>query len=199
MTPQAVPFHVLIHRDGASINGMSLGTSGPPSQFHAVLGTPDRIIDGSPTLAPVGHRNNQFHYYDTQGVTLNEHHYTHQIQAINFVFDTGLSDHPTRHAFQGRMTVGDLQIAIGTLERQLSKANLRFTAQIPGTWFTTIPSSLDGQTIAVAIATQGLKLKSGRRSKTKVIASVSLCFPHDPWDTAHIPTTSSRTKISTLP
>jgi hypothetical protein len=168
MTAQAATVDVSIHRGGASINGAPLGTSGPASEFHAIFGTPDRIIDGSPTPAPVGHRNNQFHYYDAQGVTLNEHHYTYQMQ----------------HAFHGEMNVGGLHIVIGTLERQLSDADLEFTAQLPGTWFTTIPSSVDGQTITVAVSTQGPKLKSGRSSKTKVITCVSLCLPHDPWDTA---------------
>ena len=194
MTTQAATVNVSIDRGGASINGVPIGTSGPASQFHAVFGIPDRIIDASPTPAPVGHRNNQFHYYDAQGVTLNEHHYTHQIQAINFVFDTALSDHPTEYAFHGEMNVGGLQIVIGTLERDLSDADLSFAAQLPGTWFTTIPSSFEGQIITVAVSTQGAKLKSGRRSKTKVITSVSLCLPHDPWDTAYIPKQSSRTK-----
>lgn len=102
MTFQAATIDVSIHRGGASINGVPIGTSGPASQFHAVFGIPDRIIDGSPTPAPVGYRNNQFHYYDAQGVTLNEHHYTHQIQAINFVFDTDLSDHPTSTLFMAK-------------------------------------------------------------------------------------------------
>lgn len=194
MTAQAASLEVSIRRDGASINGTPLGTAGPVSQLHAVFGTPDRIIEGSPTPAPVGHRNNQFHYYDAQGVTLNEHHYTYQIQSINFVFDTGLSDHPTRHAFHGEMTVGGLGVVVGTLERELSNAGLKFTARLPGTWYTRIPSSVEGKAITVTVSTLGPRLKSGRRSKTKVIVSVSLCLPHDPWNTAHIPRTSSKTK-----
>lgn len=187
-------FSVSIQHDGASVNGTPLDASGAPSRFHAIFGTPDRIIDGSPTPAPVGHRNNQFHYYDPQGVTLNEHHYTYQIQAINFVFDTVLADHPTEYAFHGEMTIGGLRISGGTLERQLSNSDLKFTARLPGTWFTAIPSSVAGQTITVAVSTGGPKLKSGRRSKVKVITSVSLCLPHDPWDTAHIPQTVRGTK-----
>lgn len=194
MTSEAATFDVSLHRGGASINGVPIGTSGPASQFHAVFGIPDRIIDGSPTPAPVGHRNNQFHYYDAQGVTLNEHHYTHQIQAINFVFDTGLSDHATKHAFRSQMNVGGLLIVVGTLERQLADTDLTFTSRLPGMWFTTIPSSVHGQTITVAVSTEGPKLKSGRRSKSKVIKSVSLCLPHDSWDTSHIPNAGSRTK-----
>lgn len=178
---------VSIHRGGALINGLLISTSGPASQFHAIFGIPDRILDGSPTPAPEGHRNNQFHYYDTLGVTLNEHHYTHQIQAINFVFDSHLSHHPTKHSFFGEMSIGGLRIVTGTLERQLSESDLKFTAQLSGTWFTTIPSAVEGQLITVAVLTSALKLKSGRRSNTKVVASISLCLPHDPWDPAHIP------------
>jgi len=185
--------NVSIHRGGASVNDTRLGTSGPTSQFHALLGIPDRIVDGSDTAAPIGYRNNQCHYYDTKGVTLNEHHYTHQIQAMNFVFDTRLAVHPTQHSFRGEMTVGGLRVVTGTLERQLSHADLEFTAQLPGSWFATIPSSVEGRTITVVVSTRGPKLRSGRRSRTKWITSVCLCLPHDPWDTAHNPESRSRT------
>ncbi len=187
MSSPAADIDVTVHLSGASINGKPIGTSGPASQFHALLGIPDRIIDASEVPAPPGHRNNQFHYYDSLGVTLNEHHYTHQIEAINFVFDTGLSYHPTKQAFRGEMSLGGLRIAVGTLEQQLADSDLEFTAELPGTWFTTIASSIDNQTITIAVCTQGRKLKSGRRSKTKSITSISLCLPHDPWDTKHIP------------
>lgn len=191
MTAHTAPFDVAIHDGSASINGTPLGSSGPASQFHAIFGIPDRIVDASSTPAPLDHRNNQFHYFDAQGVTLNEHHYTHQIQAINFVLDTNLSHHPTKHAFRGAINVGSLQIVIGTLERRLSVSDLTFTAQLPGTWFAKVRSSVDGQTITVAVSTKGPKMASGKRSKTRVITSVSLCLAHDPWDTTYIPKQSS--------
>src|SRR5690606_9484676 len=112
---QTTSFAVSIEHDGASVNDTPIDRAGPASQYHAVFGTPDRIIDGSSTPAPFGHRNNQFHYYDTLGVTLNEHHYTHQIQAINFVFDTDLADHPTMSPFIGTMIIGGLRISVGTV------------------------------------------------------------------------------------
>lgn len=190
---QAKSLTVSIQRNGAFVNGTAVGKAAPPSEFYAVFGTPDRILDGSPTPAPVGHRNNQFHYFDAYGVTLNEHHYTHQIQAINFVFDTELADHPTIHGFQGTMMLGGMQVSAGMPECRLELSDVGLVARLPGTWFAQIRSLAVDEPITVAVSTQGQKLKSGRRSKNRVITSVSLCLQHDAWDTAYIPDASDGT------
>ena len=184
--PQSV--NVVILPDAATLNGTPLRRSGPPSDFYSIFGIPDRVIDACPTPAPVGHRNNQLHYYDLIGITLNEHHYTHQIQAIDFVFDTSLAHHPTKSAFTGSFDIAGFHVGPKTCERQLSESRLQFTATLPGTWFATISSfAANGTPISIAVCTEGAKLRSGRRSKTKHITGISLSLDHDPWDTTHKP------------
>lgn len=91
-SPQQSSFRFAVTRDATYLNDEPLHGAGPPSDFYSVFGVPDRILGGSTTPAPVGYRNNQFHYYDRHGITLNEHHYTYQVHAINLVFDTGMAD-----------------------------------------------------------------------------------------------------------
>lgn len=181
------PFEVLIRNDVVSINDIPLVTAGPQKNFYTLFGKPDRMADASKISAPPGHRNNQIHFYETLGVTLNEHHDTCQIQEVTFIFDVELATHPTTDPFRGRMTIGGVPIVAGALERHLSDSSLTFTATLPGTWFTKIGSNVDDQAISVAVSTMGPKLRSGRRSKTRVIASVSLRLPHDPWDFRNCP------------
>jgi hypothetical protein len=171
--------------NGAFVNDTPLDRAAPPSHFHEIFGMPNRIIDGSPTPAPLGHRNNQFHCYDDLGMTLNEHHYTHQIQAINFVFDKNRSDHPTKNRFRGMLSIGNAQIFPGALERQLRDTGLAFSARLQGIWLVSIRSSVSGQPITLAVATQQMHLSYKQRSKVRVITAVSLCLAHDPWVTSY--------------
>lgn len=179
-------FHFAVTPDGVYINDQRLMRSGPPSGFYSVFGVSDRIVDGSNSPAPVGYRNSQFHYYDRHGITLNEHHYTFQVDAINLVFDTQMAVHPPREPFSGTLLQAGASLTAGSPERALANSLLTFKAQLPGTWFTTVGQS--GSTpITIAVATEGPKLRSGRRSRSKIITSVSFCLTNDPWDTTHRP------------
>ena len=179
---------VVIRPDIALINGMPLGRSGPPSDFHSIFGVPDRVIDACPTLAPVGYRHNQIHYYDSLGITLNEHHFTNQIQAITFVFDIHLAVHPTKMPFTGSFDIAGFRVGPNALERQLSESRLEFSATLPGTWFAEINlSAANGSALSIAVCTKGAVLPSGHRSKARRITDISLSLDHDPWDTTHTP------------
>ena len=116
-SPHLSSFRFAVTRDAAYVNEQQLNGAGPPSVFYSIFGVPDRIVDSSAAPVPIGHRNNQFHYYDQCGITLNEHHYTYQIEAINLVFDTGMADHPTLVPFTGTLSLAGLLLTAGLPER----------------------------------------------------------------------------------
>ena len=180
MKPTARP-QVNVLPNEVRLNGIQLHRSEPPSVFYEFLGAPNKV--GSTTPAPFGHRNNQFHYYDDLGITLNEHHYTRQVSEINFVFDVVESDHPTSIPYTGDFQLNQLQVSEGTLESELPQSGLHFTSRLGGSWNVKVPTNIDREReISVWVRTVGLRLKSGRRSKRKRIVKISLCLQHDPWD-----------------
>lgn len=175
---------VRITHDEVLINDAILPAAAPPSHFYEIFGTPDRVLDKFLTPAPHGHRNNQRHYYDDLGITLNEHHYTHQIQAINFVLDTEMAHHPTKNPFRGSLQVAGATLNVGAAERALAASSLKFTSQLSGTWFAMVADT-SSTPITIAVTTMGPKLPSGRCSRAKLITNVELCLTHDPWDTTY--------------
>lgn len=179
-------FQFDVSADSVHVNQQRLNAAGPPAMFHAIFGIPSRIEERAKADAPAGNRNNQTHYYDQLGITLNEHHYTHQIQEINLVFDPAHSHHPTKTAFQGILSMAGVSLHPGSLERALADSSITFTKRLPGIWFATSGTTSDSS-ISIAVMTYGPKLPSGRRSKSRVIAGVSFCLKHDPWDTSYRP------------
>ena len=184
MNTASKPLAVSINHDRASINDEPIAIAGPASHFYSIFGTPDRIVDAATTPAPVGHRNNQAHCYDAIGVALNEHHYTHQIHEITFVLDPELSHRRTLGSFAGELTIGDLTLKNSVPESDLAKTRLAFDSSLPGTWFLKVAGD---HPITVAVLTKGKRPSSGQRSTTRLVASVSLCLAHDPFDTTFIP------------
>jgi hypothetical protein len=172
---------------GATINGTPIHAAEPIANYHVLLGEPSRIAGAGPP-APFGHRNNQIHFYDNLGITLNEHHYTYQIQAITFVLDTVDAIHPTIRPFSGTLDVGGAQLAPGVSEAELANSQIQFTSQLRGTWFANVSSApIDGREIRIAVDSAGHRLKSGRRSQVRRIVTITLCLKHDPWDVRYRP------------
>ena len=68
-----------------TIEGRLIDTAPSVTQLHALLGPPNRIA--TPKIpAPVGHRSNQLHVYESAGVAFYEHHYTRRIFGCIILF-----------------------------------------------------------------------------------------------------------------
>ncbi len=170
-----------------TIGQTPIHAAGPVGTFHSLLGEPTRIIPAGPP-APFGHRNNHIHFYDHLGLRLNEHHYTHQIQAVTAVLNTVDSIHPTRLPFSGTLQVGGVNIGEGEVETKLAESAIPFVSRLPGIWAADVTSApTEGHRIHISVDTKGRMLPSGRRSRKREILSVELSLHHDPWDTSHKP------------
>lgn len=175
-------FDVRIGETRTTIDGTPILTAEPVAWFHAILGSPSRVVPAGPT-APAGHRNNHIHIYDDLGMTLNEHHYTYQIQEVDIVLDTTDAIHSTPRPFAGRLEIGGAQIVAGAFEDILKSSDIRFSALHQGKWFAKVKSAPgSGREIPVFVHTAGRKLPSGRRSKIRLVVTVAICLEHDPWD-----------------
>jgi|GEM_PF-5433157 len=178
-------FRFEVTRGAVLLNNEPLAGAGPPTAFYEIFGVPDRVAD-SP--APVGHRSPQFHYYELLGMMLYEHHYTHQVSSISLVFDTDMANHPTRNVFSGELLIGSVAITAGSLERALADTGFAFNTPLRSSgWWSVKVGEFSTTPVSIGVSTKGPKLLSGRRSKSKVIASVSFSLKHDPWDASHRP------------
>ncbi len=178
---------VRIGETRTTIDGTPILTAEPVAWFHAIPGSPSRIVPAGPP-APAGHRNNHIHLYDDKGMTLNEHHYSYQIQEVDIVLDTADAIHPTSRPFSGRLEIGGTQLVAGASEDILKSSNIKFSALHKGTWFAKVKSAPDsGREITVFVNTAGLKLPSGRRSEIRRVVTVAICLEHDPWDARYRP------------
>jgi hypothetical protein len=150
----------------------------PASDFRAVLGEPTRVIAAGPP-APVGHRNNQIHIYDSLGIYFNEHHYTYLLSAVTFLLDPDSSSFQLTTPFSGSLLLGDLSISTPFPERDLASSGLPFVQRLSGSWAlnddTPIRISLD--------------------SVRKIVNSVSICLPRDPHDKSYRPTWRSVSQV----
>ena len=162
-----------------AIGGFAIVTAPTVAELHAVLGAPSRIDDGE-RPAPVGHRNNQIHVYDTIGLTFIEHHYTRRAQAISCYFET---EEPQfrftpRQPFAGQLVFDSIGMPLGSEERTfLSASPIEFAHWLGGSW----SYQFDG--FAVHVETRGPKRPSGRRGRVRKVIEVSLSWPHDDWGT----------------
>lgn len=171
---------VLIEQDRFFLQGKSIVGAQSVAAFHSLLGNPTRIQASGPP-APCGHRNNQIHFYDTLGLYLNEHHYTHAIEAVTFVLWCEEVVFPTESPFSGELIVGGVHVRPEMKESDMRGSSIPFVSQMRGTW--TIRT--DSQWIG--FASSGRKGPSGRRSKTRYLKSLSVCMRHDPRDTRFRP------------
>ena len=186
-TPIVESCDLCIAATRVTINGTPIHVAGSVASFYSLLGQPQRVVPTGPP-APVGHRNNHVHYYDHLGITLSEHHYTYQIQAITAVLNTTDAIHPTGSPFSGALQIGGVHVAAGDTESDLKGSAIRFLSRLPGSWSADVQSApTDGHRIHVSIDTKARKLPSGRRSKIREIISVQLSLEHDPWDTTQRP------------
>jgi hypothetical protein len=179
---------VCITITGVTMNRRALHVAQPVATFHSLLGEPTRILPAGPP-APFSHRNNHIHYYDHLGVTLNEHHYTYQIQCVRFILNTADAIHPTSEPFSGNLLLGGVRLRAGDAESELKGTTIPLSSRLAGVWSGDVLSGpAHGHRINITIDTMGRKLPSGKRSKKRLITTVSLSLEHDPWDMTHRPT-----------
>ena len=153
--------------DGMSINGKLFNSELPLERYHEVFGLPSRTIEaGSP--APFGHRNNQVHVFDSQGIYLTEHHASRLIESVNFVFDPLDSPFPIDRAFDGILEVGEQTIRAGMLEADIESEHL--SHDIPGEY------SVKLEKCWIGISAQGRRDARGKRRKPRYVVRVSVCF-----------------------
>jgi hypothetical protein len=153
--------------DGLKINGQLFDGKLPLERYQNVLGPPSRTIDAGPP-APFGHRNNQVHVFDSEGIYLTEHHASRMIESVNFIFDTGESPFPIERSFDGNLEVDGHTIRAGKSERDIESAH--FTLDLPGEF------SVKYETCWIGISAQGRRDAQGKRRKPRFIIRVSVSF-----------------------
>jgi hypothetical protein len=153
--------------DGLMINGQVFDKKLPLERYEDVLGPPTRTIDAGPP-APVGHRNNRVHVFDSEGIYLTEHHASRLIESVNFVFDPAESPFPIERAFGGSLKVDGHLIRAGMPERDLDLA--RLTRDLPGEY------SVKHENCWIGISAQGRRDSHGKRRKPRYVVRVSVCF-----------------------
>jgi hypothetical protein len=162
------------------LNGVEISGQRPVRDFHSVLGKPTRILGGPP--APPGHRNNQIHFYDDDGLYLNEHHYTYTIGAITFVLWRDEAIHKTTAELAGGLTVGGVPVQAPLAERQLLASSIPFEPQlVRGDW------SWKSGPLYVGVSARGRRGVSGRRSAIRRVIEISVCFEGDPFEKRYRP------------
>jgi hypothetical protein len=163
------------------LNGVEITGQRPVGDFHSILGKPSRILAAGPP-APPGHRNNQIHFYDDDGLYLNEHHYTYAIRAINFVLWREEAIHKPTAELAGGLTVGGVPVGAPLAERQLLASSIPFEPElIRGDW------SWKSGPLYVGFSARGRKGMSGRRSSIRYVIEISVCFEGDPFEKRYRP------------
>jgi hypothetical protein len=157
----------VVAADGLTINGQVFDKKLPLERYQEVLGSPSRTIDAGPP-APVGHRNNQVHVFDSEGIYLTEHHASRLIESVNFVFDPADSLFPIEGTFGGHLEVDGQSIRAGMLERDLDPA--RLTRDLPGEY------SVKHENCWIGISAQGRRDSHGKRRNPRCVVRVSVCF-----------------------
>jgi len=158
-----------------SLDGMSIVEAIAPVAIHELLGAPSRIHSAGPP-APHGHRNNQINVYDSLGIYFNEHHHTRLLSGMSFVFWPEAEAYPfsPTAGFIGRLQLGRYEVPCEVSETAfIADCGLPFDEVLRGMWHLKAKISIGANMVAP-------KLKSGRRSKTRSLATVSIGWPHDP-------------------
>jgi len=160
------------------IDGAPFATAPSAEELHALLGPPSQITEPD-VRAPVGHRNNRWHVYDTDGVFFYEHHYTRRINGCSIVLqsDEVLVPCVPQQPFSGLLRLGGLEVSAQTsLSEVLRGCGIAFKPSFMG-WLVARRDNF-----SVILACKGAKLTAGHRSKTPRLVSVELSWPHDPWE-----------------
>jgi len=158
------------------VNGYRIQTAPPIRELLDVIGKPTRV-DTGPTPAPLRHRNNQQHVFDSLGIKVNEHHYTRRAHEIYIALsvEERLYGFSPLSAFAGELIFDGVNMQLRATESDFLRA-MPWPIEhfIAGNW----NSRFDG--FFVAFQAIGPKLPSGRRSKRRVMVNVSISWPHDP-------------------
>lgn len=152
---------------GLTINGQVFDGQLPLGRYQDILGLPSRTVDAGPP-APVGHRNNQVHVFDSEGIYLTEHHASRLIESVNFVFDPADSPFPIEGAFSGNLEIDGQSIRAGMPEGDIESAHL--TRDLPGEY------SMKLKHCWIGISAQGRRDSRGKRRKPRYVVRVSVCF-----------------------
>jgi hypothetical protein len=151
---------------GLTINGHVFDAKLPFARYQGVLGLPSRTIDAGPP-PPVGHRNNQVHVFDFEGIYLTEHHSSGLIESVNFVFDPVDSPFPIGAAFGGNLDVDGQLIRVGTMEQDIDSG---LTRDLPGEY------SVKHTNCWIGVSAKGRRDSLGKRRKPRYVVRVSICF-----------------------
>ena len=169
-------FTAIIDAGRFTLNDQSFRDAKQPKRFHDLLGPPSRI-EAMGLPAPIGHRNNQVHFYDDLGLYLNEHHDTFLIQAVTFVLWCEEAAFRPKNEIKGDLRIGGIVLTPGMTESDMRNSTIPFVEQLRGTWH------FKSNDLWIGFHSKGETAPSGRRSKRRRIVSASVCFKHDPWDT----------------
>jgi hypothetical protein len=154
--------------EGLAINGRLLNGKLALQYYQDVLGPPSRTIDAGPSPAPFGHRNNQVHTYDLDGVYLTEHHASRLIESVNFVFDSAESLFPIERAFSGGLKADGQEFHQNMTEQEINST--LFGCDLPGEY------SIKLTNCWIGISAKGRRGRDGRRKKPRYVVRVSVCF-----------------------
>jgi hypothetical protein len=163
-----------INLDRICVNDTDFTEPAVPAVWCEVLGEPSRIIAAGPP-APWGHRNNQIHAYDSEGLYLNEHHYTYLVSAVTFVLWPEEAHFDLEAPFTGELDLAGRCISSGISEEELLDCAVPFESALRGSWHAR------GSRLYIAFNSIGRKGRSRRRSKKRCVRDLSVCFKHDPW------------------
>jgi hypothetical protein len=165
------------HRPAVIVNGLVITTAPAVAELYAVLGEPTRVVSaGGP--APPGHRNNQIHVYDHLGVRLNEHQHTFRIQelACSFECQEPRFAFTPHSSFAGEFWIDAARLpAGGPVSSFVDRCPIPLAQHLGGNW------SWSRNEFSFHVDSRGARLRSGRRSKQRMVIDVSLSWPHDPW------------------
>lgn len=153
--------------DGLALNGCAFDKKLPLERYQEVLGPPSRTFDaGAP--APVGHRSNRVHVFDSAGIYLTEHHASRLVESVNFVFDTAESPFPIERAFCGDLKVGGQRLRPNMAEADLEPA--LFARDLPGEY------SVRHKNCWIGVSAKGRRDVNGKRRNPRYVVRTSVCF-----------------------
>ena len=124
------------------------------------------MVAGPP--APAGHRNNQVHVFDADGIYLSEHHASRLIESVNFIFDAADSPFPIESAFRGDLKVDGIQLLPNMTEADLDVA--MFARDLPGEY------SVEYKSCWVGVSAKGRRDPNGKRRNPRYVVRVSVGF-----------------------
>jgi hypothetical protein len=157
----------VVAANGLMINGRVFDKKLPLAHYQDVLGPPDRTIDAGPP-APLEYRNNQVHFFDSDGLYLTEHHASRLIESVNFIFDCDDSPFTIKVSFSGNLELDGQPIRTGMPESDLITAHLKHV--LPGEYAIQHPNCWIG------ISTKQRRDSHGKRRRPRYVVSVSVCF-----------------------